>query len=125
LLQRDFQEGSFGLWQVNENAALAGDVLAPGWGREGGGRASSAVQKRAILHLRKMKKAAPGGLLLLVDFEGIFFFTPYYQNTKSSTKTGQIRLGVLACKSRGILSYYFGFFHILLTNLWNNSAGPT
>jgi hypothetical protein len=38
---------------------------------------------------RAWKKAAHGGLLLR-SIGGFFFFAPYYQDTKSSTKIGQI-----------------------------------
>jgi hypothetical protein len=56
------------------------------------GRRWRSIERRAAACHRsppEKEKAALGGLLLF-DPEGDFFFTPYYQNTKSSTKTGQI-----------------------------------
>jgi hypothetical protein len=44
------------------------------------------------------------------------FFAPYYQDTKSSLKTGQISLRVLWWKWCGMRGHYFGFEARLLTN---------
>jgi hypothetical protein len=44
------------------------------------------------------------------------FFAPYYQDTKSSLKTGQISWRVLWWKWRGMRGHYFGFGARLLTN---------
>ena len=44
------------------------------------------------------------------------FFTLYCQNTKSSLKSCQIFLGVLAWKPFGIMGHYFGFWACHLTN---------
>jgi hypothetical protein len=54
-----------------------------------------------------------------------YFFTPYYQDTKFSTKTGQISLRVLWWKWFGMWGHYFGSEVRLLTVFAVNPWGET
>jgi hypothetical protein len=92
---------------------LHGPFGAWGWGGQGVERDTEACHPSPP----EKEKAALGGLLSF-DLEGIFLLTPYYQDTKSSTKTGQISLRLLWWKSRGIMRHYLGFLHRLLTDRW-------
>ena len=54
----------------------------------------------------------------LRSFEEISFFAPYYQDTKSSYKSGQISSRVLWWKTRGMLDNTFVPCAESLTELW-------
>jgi len=97
--------------------------LAPGEGDVGDitlgtavSQSTRAAQKRGTINPPEIEKAAREGGLLCLNCWGIFLLYPYYQDTKSSLKTGQISLRLLWWKWRGMWGHYFGFGARLLTD---------